>query len=102
MRHANLHLHANRTIRSPTSRVVRAPFVRGRAEEGSGLKSRAAPATVTGERSADYVTGSRWEDRRKALIREPGDLPVDGRSAPGGVYRIAARLTRIRAWVLSP
>lgn len=33
---------------------------------------------------------SGWEDGRRALIREPGDLPVTVVPQPGGVYRFAA------------
>ena len=42
--------------------------------EGSGSKSRAAPATVTGEAALQHATGPVREGGAAVRIREPGDL----------------------------
>ncbi len=67
--------------------------------EGYPPQSRAAPATVTGERRLHHATGLRkravWEGGYGASIREPGDLPMMRRSAAGrGVSEAMRRVFR--------
>ena len=53
----------------------------------SGIRSVAAPATVSGEPFRDMPLAERPGRREPATTREPGDLPSNRRTATDGVFR---------------
>ena len=65
-----------------------------RRPEGSGFKSRAAPATVTGEPCTTTPLAAAGKAVRGGDPASQETCPWSRRSAPGGVYRGTRRTAR--------